>query len=302
MDWEAPVDAWYVYLGVSVVSVAVAGVALGLPSGPPPDANQAANTIDTVAASSTDASGRWNHDAETVVVEGPTLELSNDHGTSRSSLEYGVVVPVADSDRLEALTRGADFEDEYDAAFDDGDAHAVDALLSDLETEYANTSGTTLTASGDLAVRQLRVDPDEDELTNRHESADIAVTKTSRFDNVRAVTLSYDGVDDRTVTLTLEGQYTTGSDLEYTETQTFDDGDGELAITDISSPTVGNAGEPPLEYVLEYEDGAQQGSVDVDRTASWHNEIERSATVDDDAPYVDYDEETGEYHVTLVTV
>jgi len=35
MDLEAPADAWYVWLAVSIISAAVAGIALGLPTGPP---------------------------------------------------------------------------------------------------------------------------------------------------------------------------------------------------------------------------------------------------------------------------
>ncbi|AHG00753.1 hypothetical protein HALLA_05955 [Halostagnicola larsenii XH-48] len=49
MELEAPADAWYVWLALSIVSIAIVGIVLGLPTGPPPDANEAANTIERTA-------------------------------------------------------------------------------------------------------------------------------------------------------------------------------------------------------------------------------------------------------------
>jgi hypothetical protein len=51
MNLEAPADAWYVWVGVALVSMTVAGVVGGLPSQPPPDSQTAANTVDRVAVS-----------------------------------------------------------------------------------------------------------------------------------------------------------------------------------------------------------------------------------------------------------
>lgn len=48
MDLEAPADAWYVWVDASILTVALAGIALSLPSQPPSDAQAAANTIDSV--------------------------------------------------------------------------------------------------------------------------------------------------------------------------------------------------------------------------------------------------------------
>ena len=36
--FEAPLDAWYVWLGLAAVSATAVGVVAGLPAAPPPDA------------------------------------------------------------------------------------------------------------------------------------------------------------------------------------------------------------------------------------------------------------------------
>ncbi|MFC4541502.1 hypothetical protein ACFO5R_06135 [Halosolutus amylolyticus] len=303
MDWEAPADAWYVFLAVSIVSAALAGVVLSLPTGPPPDATQAANTIERVSGSSTEASATWKYEADTIRIDGPTIELENEHGTDRASTAYGVVVPVNETDRLINITHGAEFEDEYETELDDGDTHAFETFLSDLEDEYQKNSGEPMVASGELVVRQISIDPNVDEVENEHESAELEVTETSRFGNIREVTLSYDGIDGRSIELELEGSYTTGTDLHYEKSRTFSTGSGSIVISDISSPKANFAGDPPLDFSVEYEDGSWGGTgLNVGTTLTWDNEVERSADLDDDAPFVEYRDSTGEYHVTIVTV
>jgi len=105
MDWEAPVDAWSVWLAVALVSIAVAGVVLSFPTGPPPDANQAANAIERTTGSVHDASASYDHDADEVKLERTTISLRNEHGTTHSSLAYGTFVPVLGDDRLETSPR-----------------------------------------------------------------------------------------------------------------------------------------------------------------------------------------------------
>ncbi|MFT4946409.1 MAG: hypothetical protein ACI8TL_000644, partial [Natronomonas sp.] len=64
MNLETPADAWYVWVGVVFVSIAVAGVVVSLPSEPPPDAGEAANTVDRAAASEHGTRVRYELDAE----------------------------------------------------------------------------------------------------------------------------------------------------------------------------------------------------------------------------------------------
>lgn len=108
MDWETPIDGWYVWLGVAVVSVALTGFALGIPSQPPPDATKAANTIDRVASSTQQASASYEHDADEVRIDTKQVMLRNEGGTAQASVAFGSLLPVdavIHDGKREALTR-----------------------------------------------------------------------------------------------------------------------------------------------------------------------------------------------------
>jgi len=108
MDWEAPVDGWYVWFGVALVSIGLTTFVLGLPSQPPPDATTAANTIDRVASSSHRAAADYEHDAAAIRIDTKQLWLRNDGGTTRESVAFGSLTPVhavAEDDKREALER-----------------------------------------------------------------------------------------------------------------------------------------------------------------------------------------------------
>ncbi|MFW6017322.1 MAG: DUF7283 family protein [Halapricum sp.] len=113
MDLEAPADGWYVWMGVALVSVATMGVALGLPSGPPPDANAAANAIDRVAGSAYEGDASYEHDARFYWVDGERIAMKNDDGVAKATLAYGPAVPVEEDTKLEAMLHGRDITDEY---------------------------------------------------------------------------------------------------------------------------------------------------------------------------------------------
>lgn len=93
--FDAPIDTWYVWIGVAVASLAVAGVAADLPTQPPPDTVGVANTIDRVAASPYPASAVHPVTADAVKFEGRTIALRNDEGVARARVATeSPVVPV----------------------------------------------------------------------------------------------------------------------------------------------------------------------------------------------------------------
>lgn len=181
MDFEAPVDAWYVWIAVGIVSIAIAGVAIGLPSGPPPDANQAANTVDGVTGSSYEASGSYEHDADEVRIDGKQISMRNEHGTSHASLAFGTMVPVMDHEAPASVAYGASVEEEFDSrhrftgykdSFDPSggntprdlemtpvseDGHFLRALYE----ANADNSGEWREANGEVVVRKVSLDGDE---------------------------------------------------------------------------------------------------------------------------------------------
>lgn len=118
MDMETPADGWYVYVGVAIVSVAVGGIALGMPSAAPPDANAAANAVDRVTGSTHNATGSYEHDADEVKIGGKQLAMRNEGGTTRASLAFGTMVwvrydGVPDAAAFAGILAGDDVTDHY---------------------------------------------------------------------------------------------------------------------------------------------------------------------------------------------
>lgn len=104
---EVPLDAWYVWIGLAVVSTATLGVVSVLPSAPPPDASGSAHTIDSVAASDHAAMGKHPlSNADAVRVGSDSVSLRGAGGTAHANLGYGPVTPVEAGSRLESVLRG----------------------------------------------------------------------------------------------------------------------------------------------------------------------------------------------------
>lgn len=103
--FEAPVDSLYVMVGLSLVSVAVAGTAVGLPTTPAPNAASLADTVDSVAASPYPATAEHPTDATAVRIGPRRVALRNDGGVAHATFTQGPVVPVDDGP-LERVLRG----------------------------------------------------------------------------------------------------------------------------------------------------------------------------------------------------
>ena len=104
--FDTPLDAWYVWLGLSAASVAIFGVVVSLPTAPVPDAPAVADTIDRVSVTEYDTTASRTLDADAVRLEPRRIGLRNDAGTTHATLA-SPVVPVRTSDRLGRLLRGA---------------------------------------------------------------------------------------------------------------------------------------------------------------------------------------------------
>jgi hypothetical protein len=103
--FDAPIDAWYVWLGLSVASLAVFGVATSLPTAPVPDAAGVAETIDRVATTEYDTTAGRDLDATAVRIGPRRIGLRNDAGAAHATLSYPVV-PVRSSTRLARVLHG----------------------------------------------------------------------------------------------------------------------------------------------------------------------------------------------------
>lgn len=114
--FDAPLDAWYVWIGLVAASGAAFAAASALPAAAPPDAGGAASAVDATAASEHAAVGEHPlPNADAVRVGSDALSLRGPGGTAHATLGYGPVAPAYRDDRLRAVLRGAPPEQTFDS-------------------------------------------------------------------------------------------------------------------------------------------------------------------------------------------
>lgn len=114
--FEAPLDAWYVWIGLAAVSATAVGVVTGLPAAPPPDAAGAAETVDGIAAS--DHGTVAEHplpNTEAMRVGTDTVSLRGPGGTTSAIVGYGPMTPAASNATLDAVLHGTPPEHAFDS-------------------------------------------------------------------------------------------------------------------------------------------------------------------------------------------
>jgi len=113
--FEAPLDAWYVWIGLAVASSAMFGVASVLPSAAPPDASGSARTVDSVAASDHAAVGKHPlSNTKSVRIGVDSISLRGPGGTANAGFGYGPITPVASGSVLAPVLRGEPPEAVFD--------------------------------------------------------------------------------------------------------------------------------------------------------------------------------------------
>ncbi len=113
--FEAPVDAWYVWVGLAVVAGTAASVVTAMPAAAPPDATGAAETVDVVAAADhATVEERPLPNAEAMRVGVDSLSLRGPGGTTHARFGYGPVTPAEDGP-LAAVLHGTPPERAFDS-------------------------------------------------------------------------------------------------------------------------------------------------------------------------------------------
>lgn len=112
---DAPVESTYIWIGLAVVSAVTLGLALRVPTTPPPDAVTAARTVDSVASSPYEASGRHPLDAAEIRLGRDRIGLRSDGGAAHAAFAFDSVVPALDGGRLGAVLRGRPPETVFDS-------------------------------------------------------------------------------------------------------------------------------------------------------------------------------------------
>jgi hypothetical protein len=104
--FQMPVDAWYCWVGLAAVGVAVLGVAASLSTETAPDATALAETVDAVASSEHAATSTVRIDADRIGVAPHRIALRNDAGTASAAVRFGPVTPAFASANLSAVVAG----------------------------------------------------------------------------------------------------------------------------------------------------------------------------------------------------
>lgn len=105
---EVPLDAWYVWIGLAIVSSATFGVVSTLPAAPPPDASGAAETVDSVAASEHAALGKHPlSNADAVRIGTDSISVRGAGGTTEHEpFGYAPATPVVGDSDLRPVLLG----------------------------------------------------------------------------------------------------------------------------------------------------------------------------------------------------
>lgn len=104
--FDAPVETWYLWVGLALAGTAVLGVATTLPRTPPPDAAGAAETVDSVASTAYATTGVHPLSADAVRIGPYRLWLRDDGATSHATFAFGPVTPVRSGTALRDVLRG----------------------------------------------------------------------------------------------------------------------------------------------------------------------------------------------------
>lgn len=113
--FDAPIDATYAWLGLTLVATLVFGLAVRVPAAPPPDAAGVAATVDSVVASPYPATAEHPVAAESVRIRPHRVALRNGGGSAHAPITAGPVTPVDDGTALADVLRGTPPESAFDS-------------------------------------------------------------------------------------------------------------------------------------------------------------------------------------------
>ncbi|MFP4218641.1 MAG: hypothetical protein ACLFR6_07380 [Salinarchaeum sp.] len=148
-----PVDAWYAFIALSIVSTVIAGVSFDLSAAAAPSATPAAETVDAVAAGPAPSIGHHPLAADRVRIESTRIAVDRGGTIDTARYRFGPVVPVIPGTPLATVLNGAppehvfDSEAKFDRALGQAQAHEsrwqdVDAGLTVRAVAWNETNAT----------------------------------------------------------------------------------------------------------------------------------------------------------------
>lgn len=139
--FDLPADTLPVWVGLAFASVAVLGIAVGLPTTAPPDAAGAAGAVDAVAGSPHAATTDYSLGGVDLEVTPYRLTLRRGDATAHAAFTYGPVTPVVAGTDLARVLDGTPPE----SVFDSPDALATDATAAREASPLVVDQATRLT-------------------------------------------------------------------------------------------------------------------------------------------------------------
>jgi len=122
--FDVPVESTYVWFALALVGASMLGLAVRVPTAPPPDATAVARTVDSVASSPYEATASQPVAADEIRLGSERVGLRSDGGAAHAGFDYESVVPASGSDKLQAVLRGRPPDRVFDRQ--DAFANAVD--------------------------------------------------------------------------------------------------------------------------------------------------------------------------------
>lgn len=147
--FDAPADAWYLWVGLGTVGLVLLGTVAAMPSRPPPSAAAVGDVVDSMAVAAPPASATIAVDATAMSLTPTRLTLRNDAGTASVAFAYGPVTPVRPNSPLWAVLQGDAPSDVF------ADPEAFRQAL--VEARAASTDGKWTGVDGQLRVRHVEL-------------------------------------------------------------------------------------------------------------------------------------------------
>lgn len=138
-------DVPQVGVALSLVSLAMVGIAADLPETPAPDATAPAATVDRAAAAMHPTTAAHPLTATEVKTGPREIVLRNGGGTAHAAFTYGPVTPAPETGPLRRVLRGAPPDSEFETA----------AALRDAAREQRTKTPRWQSAGDELLVRHV---------------------------------------------------------------------------------------------------------------------------------------------------
>lgn len=156
--FDPPIETWYLWAGLALASLTALGLAISLPTTPPPDAASVAESVDSADANAHPTTTVHALSADEIRLGPYRVWLRDGGATSHATFAYGPITPVRRGTTLWDVLQGTP----PNRAFSSASAFrraAVSARERDPEwqsiDESTNSKGESANSKGELTIRTV---------------------------------------------------------------------------------------------------------------------------------------------------